>query len=61
LQFYQEKLEYQADKGASLKHLQEHYAKYLEGVLEEPSSDDAQGGADDPQDAEAGSESKSAS
>lgn len=35
LQFYQEKLEYQADKGAALKHLQEHYAKHLEGVLEE--------------------------
>jgi hypothetical protein len=35
LQFYQEKLEYQADKGSALKHLQEHYARYLEGVLEE--------------------------
>ncbi len=35
LQFYQEKLEYQADKGPALKHLQEHYAKYLEGVLDE--------------------------
>ncbi len=34
LQFFQENLEYQADKGSSLKHLQEHYAKYLEGVLE---------------------------
>ncbi|KAI1696759.1 bacterial extracellular solute-binding protein, family 7 domain-containing protein [Ditylenchus destructor] len=33
LQFYQEKLEFQADKGVSLKHLREHYAKYLEGVL----------------------------
>jgi hypothetical protein len=32
LQFFQERLEYQADKGASLKHLQEHYAKFLEGV-----------------------------
>jgi len=39
LQFYQEKLEYQADKGSSLKHLQEHYAKYLEGVLEESGND----------------------
>lgn len=28
-----ERLEYQADKGDSLKHLQEHYAKYLEGVF----------------------------
>ncbi len=36
LQFYQEKLEYQADKGAALSHLQEHYAKYLDGVLDEP-------------------------
>jgi hypothetical protein len=34
MQFFQERLEYQADKGASLKHLQEHYAKYLEGVYE---------------------------
>lgn len=37
LQFFQEKLEYQADKGVALDHLQEHYAKYLEGVLEEAS------------------------
>jgi hypothetical protein len=37
LQFFQERLEYEADKGASLKHLQEHYAKFLQGVLvEEP-------------------------
>jgi hypothetical protein len=35
LQFFQERLEYQADKGASLKHLQEHYAKFLQGVLTE--------------------------
>lgn len=34
LQFFQEKLEYQADKGSALRHLQEHYAKYLEGVLD---------------------------
>jgi hypothetical protein len=33
LQFFQEHLEYQADKGASLKHLQEHYAKFIQGVL----------------------------
>ncbi len=32
LQFYQEKLEYQVDKGTALKHLQGHYAKYLDGV-----------------------------
>ena len=37
LQFFQERLEYEADKGASLKHLQEHYSKFLQGVLvEEP-------------------------
>ncbi len=35
LQFFQERLEYQADKGSALKHLQESYAKYLEGVIEE--------------------------
>ncbi len=34
MKFFQERLEYQADKGASLKHLQEHYAKYLEGVFD---------------------------
>ncbi len=33
LQFFQERLEYEADKGASLQHLQEHYAKFLQGVL----------------------------
>lgn len=35
LQFFQERLEYEADKGASLKHLQEHYAKFLQGVFVE--------------------------
>jgi hypothetical protein len=40
LQFYQEKLEYQADKGSALKHLQEHYAKYLKGIMDEvPATD----------------------
>lgn len=34
MKFFQERLEYQADKGDSLKHLQEHYAKYLEGVFD---------------------------
>lgn len=34
LQFFQERLEHQADKGAALKHLQERYANYLDGVLE---------------------------
>ena len=33
LQFFQERLEYQADKGSSLKYLQEHYNKFLKGVL----------------------------
>jgi hypothetical protein len=37
LQFFQERLEYQADKGSSLKHLQERYDEFLQGVLtEEP-------------------------
>ncbi|WP_186511047.1 ATP-binding protein [Caenimonas sedimenti] len=48
LQFYQEKLEYQADKGSSLKHLQEHYAKYLEGVLDRAPEDAEPGAAEGP-------------
>jgi hypothetical protein len=35
LQFFQERLEYAADKGTSLRHLQEHYANFLKGVLVE--------------------------
>jgi len=35
LQFFQERLEFQAEKGASLKHLQDHYDKFLQGVLTE--------------------------
>ena len=35
LQFFQERLEYEADKGASLQHLQEHYANFLKGVFVE--------------------------
>lgn len=35
LQFFKEKLEYQADRGSSLKHLREQYAKFLEGVVED--------------------------
>jgi hypothetical protein len=47
LQFFQERLEYEADKGASLKHLQEHYAKFLQGVLvEEPDDSSAEKSAD---------------
>lgn len=33
LQFFQERLEYQADKGSSLKYLQDNYDKLLKGVL----------------------------
>lgn len=35
LQFFQERLEYKADKGESLKHLQERHARYLEGVFDD--------------------------
>ena len=35
LQFFKEKLEYEADKGASLEYLKERYSKFLEGVLVE--------------------------
>lgn len=41
MQFFQEHLEVQVDKGEALKHLQERYANYLEGVFEpsdEPNS-----------------------
>ena len=34
MQFFQERLAYQADEGAALKHLHERYADYLEGVLD---------------------------
>jgi hypothetical protein len=47
LQFFQERLEYEADKGASLQHLQEHYAKFLEGVfVEEPGEAPPEGTAE---------------
>jgi hypothetical protein len=39
MQFFQERLEYEADKGASLKHLQEHYAKFLQGVFVEETAE----------------------
>lgn len=42
LQFFQERLEYQADKGASLKHLQDTYAKFLQGVLTEEKGEEAE-------------------
>jgi hypothetical protein len=34
MQFFQERLEFNVDKGDALKHLRERYANYLEGVLE---------------------------
>lgn len=37
LQFFQERLEYEAGEGASIQHLQEHYAKFLQGVIVEES------------------------
>ena len=37
LQFFQERLEFTADEGASIQHLKEHYAKFLQGVLVEES------------------------
>lgn len=40
LQFFQEKLEYQADKEASAQHLREHYEDYIRGVLPTEDSDD---------------------
>lgn len=39
MQFFQERLEFKVDKGEALKHLQERYASYLEGVLD--ADDDA--------------------
>lgn len=39
MQFFQERMEYEADKGASLKHLQEHYAKFLQGVFVEEAAE----------------------
>jgi len=38
MQFFQERLEFQVDKGDALKHLQERHAKYLEGVFDEEST-----------------------
>ena len=35
LQFFQERLEYQADRESSLKHLQDRYDEFLKGVLTE--------------------------
>ena len=56
LHFCLEKLEYQANKGAALSHLREHYARHLVGVLDEsPASAEADAAArmdDAQQDAE---------
>lgn len=35
LQFFQERLQFQADKGESLRHLQQRHARYLEGVFDD--------------------------
>lgn len=41
LQFFKERLEYEADKGSSIQHLQEHYDKFLQGVIVEESDEEA--------------------
>jgi hypothetical protein len=43
MQFFQEKLEYEADRGASLEYLKTRYAAFLEGVFEQTDRD----GSDD--------------
>ncbi|GAB3129497.1 ATP-binding protein [Novispirillum itersonii] len=40
LRFFKEKLEHTADRGASLRYLQETYEAYLEGVITEDDADD---------------------
>ncbi len=40
MQFFQERLEYEADKGESLKDLQKRYANFLQGVIAEEVGDD---------------------
>ncbi|MCA7967345.1 ATP-binding protein [Burkholderia cenocepacia] len=42
LKFFQDKLEVQVDRDASLKYLQERYAAYLEGVFEEEANEEAE-------------------
>lgn len=39
LQFFQEKLEYQANKGTSIMHLRDHYEEFIKGVLPEEDLD----------------------
>lgn len=43
LQFFQEKLEHQADRGRALKHLQEKYEKFLKGVITDGPEEEADG------------------
>ena len=43
LQFFQERLEYQADKESSLKHLHERYKEFLKGVLSDGDTDEVDG------------------
>jgi hypothetical protein len=50
LQFFQEKLEYQADKGSSLRHLKKRYEKFLKGVIVEGQDELVE--ANSPEDAE---------
>ncbi len=45
LQFFQERLEFKADKGESLRYLQKRHAQYLEGVLEEEPESEVEGEA----------------
>jgi hypothetical protein len=40
LQFFQVRLEYEADKGASLEFLQKTYAQFLQGVLVEETTEE---------------------
>ena len=41
LQFFQERLEYEADKGTALRKLQDQHAKLLQGVLDDPAEETA--------------------
>jgi hypothetical protein len=40
IQFFQEKLEYEADRGASLEHLKTRYAEFLKGVFEDTTAEE---------------------
>ena len=47
LQFFQEKLEYQADKEVSVTYLRDHYEEYIQGVLPEDDIRDQEGNGPD--------------